>query len=198
MIFYQLHIITTEVTKDISDVTSLHDEDLGYYSSIENVSLAICKYREEQEEYFEEYPEFIQKIYCDEIEMDTRFSDNYVLFFNDKGDFIKRIQYDSVKPENLKFKIGDYVTIFDKNNYVIKVGVITSLPKDDDVYTIYYSVENDFMDHIHINENWIYKVDHIESNELKIKLDKTLKACITDKEYQLIKRENKLNKILKK
>jgi len=197
MKIYHLHIIKTEDTKKITDKTVFYKEEHGYYSCLENVKLAICGHIIEIEEDFDEYPEYIQTIYCDEIDIDVEFSDGYVLFFDQNGDLIKRTIYDTDPPKNTKFKIGDYVTYYVENGIKTKVGVITTLPEIDDVYTIYYSADNDYMDHTHINEDWLYKVEHV-SDELKLKLDKTLKLCITDKEYQLLKREDKLNNILKK
>lgn len=198
MKIYHLHIIRTEDTKKITDKTVFYKEIHGYYSTLENVKNAICGYVIEIEKDFDEYPEYIQTIYCDEIDVDVEFSDGYVLLFNESGDLIKRIIYDAEPPKNPKFKLGDYVTTYDENGRKVKVGVVTQLPENEDIYTVYYSEENDYMDHIHTTEDWLYGVEEISDDELKLKLDKTLKACVTDKEYQLIKREDKLNNILKK
>jgi len=110
-----------------------------------------------------------------------------------KGDLINRVTDEELNI-NPKLKIGDIVTSYDVRTF--DIGVITQLPKDDDRYTIFYSEENDYMDHTHLPEDWLYKVNHIDDDILRRKLEETLKACLSEKDYQLLKREDKLNRII--
>jgi len=70
MKIYNLHIIVTEDTPELTDKNRLHKYEYGYYTSLENVKETIIDKMKEIEADMEEFPEYIQKIYCDEIKCD--------------------------------------------------------------------------------------------------------------------------------
>ena len=72
--------------------------------------------------------------------------------------------------------------------------MITNLPtKTDNHYTI-HEIDDDYIDHYHLPQDWLYKV--YPSEEVKSGLDKTLRTCLGEKDYKIFKREDKLKRIL--
>jgi len=180
---YKLCIVKSEDVKKIYDHTRLYKDTLGYFSSIKNVESAIKKYAKTIKDDMDEFPEYIQKIYCDTMTLDLYYDDDetfgegslFLNYYRNKVFYKDKSIHNNIN----EFKIGDYVSLFNKRGEQLKVGVITHLPLEhDNTYTIYYGVdENDYMDHTHYEGNWLYKIE-VTDKTLKEKLDLTLKKVI--------------------
>ena len=194
MKIYHLHIISTEDTPHINEQTVLYKNDCGYFSSLKNAKAGILKELKTIESDFDEFPEFVHKIYCDEIIVDSETKDT-TLYFNMDGDLIKRVD-ENHREKQHKFKKGDYVTQYIDYGKKIEIGVITGLPMDDDIYyTIHGVLEDDgYIDHHHLPEDWLYEVS--PSKETKIKFELTLKKCLSESEYKLYTRKDKFKNII--
>lgn len=191
---YHLHITVTEDTKEITDKTYFHVTEYGYHSTLENVKNVIINQMNEIKKDMEKYPEFVQSIYCAGIEIDIDFPKDYpMLFFNVSGDMIKQLSFNVVEEvKNPIFKVGDFVSKLQKGK--VEVGVICAMPlESDNTYTIYYDEE---FYHNHFEEEYLCKVN-VTDDELRKKLNLILKKVLSNKEYQLLKRKDKLKNILK-
>lgn len=186
---YNLCVIYSNDEK-LTNNSFLYKELFGYYTSLEKLKDDIKK---EIAIYFKD--NYIHKIYCNVIETNTLYQNSdIVINFNIDGEIIKEYDYDNSKITQPKYKIGDFVSICTDN--IVKVGVITQLPKIDNTYTIYYSTNNKFMDHTHCHEEDLYLIEHLTEDTYN-HLVQTLKKCVDTKTYNYIKRIDKLKNILK-